>query len=246
MFKHTMETNMNTIYYPASERGHNDIGWLKANFSFSFGPYYDPAKVNFGVLRVLNDDIIAGGKGFGTHPHDNMEIITVPLSGALEHKDSMGNTGVIREGEIQVMSAGSGVSHSEYNHSKTEAANTLQIWLFPEERNIKPRYDQKSFTDVLKPNTLTTLISPDKNSADTLWINQDAIFSMGDFEPGREIKYGVKIPGNGVYVFVIEGGAKIEDTLLNKRDALGVYNTSSFTIETEAKSRLLLMEVPML
>jgi len=236
---------MKKIYYSATERGHNDIGWLKANFSFSFGPYYDPDKVHFGALRVLNDDIIAGGSGFGTHPHDNMEIITIPLSGALEHKDSMGNIGVIHEGEIQVMSAGSGVTHSEYNHSKTEAANTLQIWLFPKERNIKPRYDQKSFTDVLKMNELTTLISSDKK-ADTLWINQDATFSMGDFEPGQGVKYDVKTDGNGVYVFVIDGEVKIDDTVLNKRDALGVYNTSSFIIETEAKSRLLLIEIPML
>jgi len=236
---------MKKIYYAATERGHNDIGWLKANFSFSFGPYYDPDKVHFGALRVLNDDIIAGGSGFGTHPHDNMEIITIPLSGALEHKDSMGNIGVIHEGEIQVMSAGSGVTHSEYNHSKTEAANTLQIWLFPKERNIKPRYDQKSFTDVLKMNELTTLISSDKK-ADTLWINQDSTFSMGDFEPGQGVKYDVKTDGNGVYVFVIDGEVKIDDTVLNKRDALGVYNTSSFIIETEAKSRLLLIEIPML
>jgi len=236
---------MEKIYYPADERGHNDIGWLKANFSFSFGPYYNPEKVHFGVLRVLNDDIIAGGKGFGTHPHDNMEIITIPLSGALEHKDSMGNIGVIQSGEVQVMSAGTGVTHSEYNHSKTEAANTLQIWLFPKERNIKPRYDQKNFTDVLKPNHLTTLISPDK-SDDTLWINQDATFSMGDFEPGQQIKYDVNIPGNGLYIFVIDGAARLDDTKLNKKDALGVYNTNSIVIETEAKSRLLLMEVPML
>jgi len=236
---------MEKIYYSATERGHNDIGWLKANFSFSFGPYYNPDKVHFGVLRVLNDDIIAGGKGFGTHPHDNMEIITIPLSGALEHKDSMGNIGVIQSGEVQVMSAGTGVTHSEYNHSKTEAANTLQIWLFPKERNIKPRYDQKNFADVLKLNQLTTLISPEKNN-DTLWINQDATFSMGDFEPGQTIKYDIKIPGNGVYVFVIDGAVSIDNTSLNKKDALGVYNTNSIIIETEAKSRLLLMEVPML
>jgi len=236
---------MEKIYYSATERGHNDIGWLKANFSFSFGPYYNPDKVHFGVLRVLNDDIIAGGKGFGTHPHDNMEIITIPLSGALEHKDSMGNIGVIQSGEVQVMSAGTGVTHSEYNHSKTEAANTLQIWLFPKERNIKPRYDQKNFSDILKLNQLTTLISPEKNN-DTLWINQDATFSMGDFEPGQTIKYDIKIPGNGVYVFVIDGAVSIDNTSLNKKDALGVYNTNSIIIETEAKSRLLLMEVPML
>lgn len=237
---------MKKIFHPANERGHNDIGWLKANFSFSFGPYYNPDKVHFGVLRVLNDDIIAGGTGFGTHPHDNMEIITIPISGALEHKDSMGSIGVIHAGEVQVMSAGSGVTHSEYNHSKTEAANTLQIWLFPKERNIKPRYDQKNFNDVLKLNELTTLISPDKTNPDTLWINQDATFSLGDFEPGQSITYNFNTPGNGLYAFVIEGSIKLDGTTLNKRDALGVYDTSSITIETETKSRILLIEVPML
>jgi redox-sensitive bicupin YhaK (pirin superfamily) len=237
---------MKKIYYPANERGHNDIGWLKANFSFSFGPYYNADKMHFGVLRVLNDDIIDGGGGFGTHAHDNMEIISIPLSGAIEHKDSMGNIGVIHAGEVQVMSAGSGITHSEYNHSKTEATNALQIWLFPKERNIKPRYDQKNFTDAMKINALTKLISPDKNSTDTLWINQDATFSMGDFEAGQQIKYAIKIPENGVYLFVIEGTAKIDGTILNKRDALGVYEIRSFTIETEARSRLLLIEVPML
>src|SRR6187402_2840113 len=200
VFKHVnqlKEHNMKSIFYPANERGSNDIGWLKANFSFSFGPYYNPDKVHFGALRVLNDDIIAGGTGFGTHPHDNMEIITIPLDGALEHKDSMGNIGVIHSGEIQVMSAGSGVTHSEYNHSKTEEANTLQIWLFPKERNIKPRYDQKSFTDVLEINKLVKLISPDKENKDTLWINQDAVFSMGDFEAENQINYTISQPGNG-------------------------------------------------
>ena len=236
---------MEQIFYPANERGTNDLGWLKANFSFSFGPYYNPDKVHFGVLRVLNDDIIGAGQGFGRHPHDNMEIITIPLKGALEHKDSMGNTGVISAGEVQVMSAGTGIEHSEYNHSKTEAANTLQIWLFPKERNIKPRYDQKSFTDVMKINQLTTLVSPVK-SDDTLWINQDATFSMGGFEAKKEIVYDIKTPGNGVYVFVLEGVLKINGSVLNKRDALGVYNTSSITIETEAESRLLIIDIPML
>lgn len=235
---------MKKIYYPANERGYNDIGWLKANFSFSFGPYYNPEKIHFGALRVLNDDIIKGGAGFGTHPHDNMEIVTIPISGALEHKDSMGSVGVIHSGEVQIMSAGTGVTHSEYNHSKTEDANTLQIWLFPKERNIKPRYGQKNFNGVLKLNQLTTLISPDKN-ADTLWINQDAVFSMGDFDAGQEINYDIKIPGNGLYIFVIDGVAKIGGQVLNKRDALGVYDFSSLTIQSEAQSRLLLIEIPM-
>lgn len=235
---------MKTIFYPETERGKNDIGWLKANFSFSFGPYYNPDKIHFGVLRVLNDDTIGAGQGFGSHPHDNMEIITIPLEGGLEHKDSMGNTGVINAGEVQVMSAGTGVYHSEYNASATEAAKTLQIWLFPKQRNIEPRYDQKSFKDALKLNELTTLISPQK-SDDTLWLNQDATFSMGDFEAGKEVNYDIKTPGNGAYIFVIEGSVKIGDKVLTKRDAIGIYDTSSFVIETEAFSRLLIMDIPM-
>jgi len=235
---------MKTIFYPENERGKNNIGWLKANFSFSFASYYDPNKVNFGVLRVLNDDIIAGGTGFGTHPHDNMEIITIPLEGGLEHKDSMGNTGVIRAGEVQVMSAGTGVYHSEYNASRTEEAKTLQIWLFPKERDIQPRYDQKDFKGLFKTNRLTTLISPVK-SPDTLCLNQDATFSMGDFEAGKSLNYDIKTPGNGAYVFVIDGAVKINSMVLNKRDALGVYDTSSFTIEAEDFSRFLIIDIPM-
>ncbi|MEZ2336002.1 pirin family protein [Mucilaginibacter sp. RCC_168] len=235
---------MKTIFYPENERGKNNLGWLKANFSFSFASYYDPNKVNFGVLRVLNDDIIAGGTGFGTHPHDNMEIITIPLEGGLEHKDSIGNTGVIRAGEVQVMSAGTGVYHSEYNASRTEDAKTLQIWIFPKERDIQPRYDQKDFKGLLKTNELTTLISPVK-SLDTLWLSQDATFSMGNFEAGKTLNYDIKTPGNGAYVFVIEGSVKINSMVLNKRDALGVYDTSSFTIEPEEFSRFLIIDIPM-
>jgi redox-sensitive bicupin YhaK (pirin superfamily) len=236
---------MEQIFYPANERGTNDLGWLKARFSFSFGAHHDPDKVHFGALRVLNDDIIAPGRGFGRHPHDNMEIITIPLEGALEHKDSMGNAGVISAGEVQIMSAGTGIEHSEYNHSHTEPSKTLQIWLFPKERNVEPRYDQKNFKDVMKLNQLTTLISPVK-SDNTLWINQDATFSMGEFEAKKEINYEIKTPRNGVYVFVLDGSVKINGLILNKRDALGVYNTSSIIIETEAQSRLLIMDVPML
>ncbi|WPU94306.1 pirin family protein [Mucilaginibacter sabulilitoris] len=235
---------MKTIFYPENERGKNDIGWLKANFSFSFASYYDPNKVHFGALRVLNDDAIAAGKGFGTHPHDNMEIITIPLEGGIEHKDSMGNTGVITAGEVQVMSAGTGVYHSEYNASKTDAAKTLQIWLFPKERDIQPRYDQKNFKDKLKSNQLLTLVSPVK-SDDTLWINQDATFSMGNFDAGQQVAYDIKYSGNGAYIFVIEGSVKINSTVLNKRDAMGVYDTSSFTIEPEVASRFLIIDIPM-
>lgn len=237
---------MKQVLYPANERGFNDIGWLKANFSFSFGPYYNPEKENFGALRVLNDDIIAGGKGFGAHPHDNMEIATIVLKGALEHKDSMGNVGVINAGDVQVMSAGTGIMHSEYNPSPTEATQSLQIWIFPKERNIKPRYDQKSFVEALVHNQLTTLISPDKNAKDTLWLNQDTTFSMGNFDAGQQVNYSIKTPGNGAYVFVLEGSATIGGNQLNKRDAIGVYDISSFTVETNSETQLLVIEVPML
>ncbi|WP_439695326.1 pirin family protein [Mucilaginibacter sp. AW1-7] len=235
---------MKTIFYPENERGKNDIGWLKANFSFSFGPYYNPELMSFGALRVLNDDIIAGGKGFGLHPHDNMEIVTIPLEGGLEHQDNMGNKGVINAGDVQVMSAGTGVYHSEYNASKTDAAKTLQIWLFPKERNVAPRYDQKSFSGQFKLNELTVLVSPDRSEGN-LWLHQDATFSMGTFEAGKALNYAIKTPGNGAYVFLLDGLAKINGTLLNKRDAIGVYDSSSFTIEAQEESRYLIIDVPM-
>jgi redox-sensitive bicupin YhaK (pirin superfamily) len=235
---------MKHIIYRANERGHNDIGWLKANFSFSFGPYYNPDKVQFGALRVLNDDIIAAGSGFGAHPHDNMEITTIVLEGALEHKDSMGNVGVINAGDVQVMSAGTGVTHSEYNPSPTNETQSLQIWIFPKVRNIQSRYDQKNFREVMVQNQLTTLISPDKGP-DTLWLNQDTTFSTGAFDAGQQINYTVNTPGNGAYVFVLEGSINIEGETLNKRDAIGVYDTSSFTINTDTEARLLIIEVPM-
>ena len=235
---------MTKIFYPANERGHSDLGWLQSDFSFSFGPWYNPEKVHFGMLRVLNDDTVAGGMGFGMHPHDNMEIITVMLSGTLEHKDSMGNVGQIKAGEVQVMSAGTGIMHSEYNPSKTEEAKLFQTWIFPKKRDIAPRYDQKSFTDAMKLNELTTVVSGDKD-ADTLFINQDAAISFGDFEPGKKIQYDVKVPGNGAYVLQVEGESDVDGNVLNKRDAIGVYDTSSFTIETKSQSRLLIIEVPM-
>lgn len=236
---------MKTIFYPGNERGTADHGWLKANFSFSFASYYDPDKEHFGALRVLNDDVIAGGMGFGLHPHDNMEIITIPLAGALEHKDSMGNSGVIHAGEVQVMSAGTGVHHSEFNHSKTDAASTLQIWLFPKHRNVEPRYDQKSFTAAFKQNALTTLVSPDK-TGEALWINQDATFSMGSFDAGQALHYKISQEGNGAYIFILEGSVNIDGQTLNKRDALGVYDISSIVIDTQESTRLLIIDVPML
>ena len=235
---------MKKILYPANERGHSDLGWLQSDFSFSFGPWYNPEKVHFGTLRVLNDDTIAPAKGFGMHPHDNMEIITVMLSGTLEHRDSMGNIGQIKAGEVQVMSAGTGIMHSEYNPSKTEEDKLFQTWIFPKERDIEPRYDQRSFTENMKVNELTTVVSGDKN-ASTLFINQDAAISFGDFEPEQTFVYELKTPGNGAYVLQVEGQSIIGEQSLGKRDALGVFDTASFTIQTESRSRFLIIEVPM-
>lgn len=236
---------MKATFHPANERGYNDIGWLKANFSFSFGPYHNPDKVHFGALRVLNDDFIARDNGFGSHPHDNMEITTIVLQGALEHQDSMGNKGVIKTGDVQVISAGTGVFHSEYNPSKTEDTLSLQIWIFPKVRNIEPRYDQKNFGDKFIQNQFTTLISPVKSDK-TLWLNQDTTFLQGNFDAGQHFNYTPKTPGNGAYVFVLEGDVVIAGQVLNKRDAIGVYDTENFAIETTSESKLLIIEVPML
>ncbi|MGY4538859.1 redox-sensitive bicupin YhaK (pirin superfamily) [Mucilaginibacter sp. UYNi724] len=235
---------MKTTFHAAGDRGYNDIGWLKANFSFSFGPYQDKKKTNFGVLRVLNDDFIARGNGFGRHPHDNMEITTIVLEGALEHQDSMGNKGTIKAGDVQVMSAGTGVFHSEYNPSETEDTLSLQIWIFPKVRNIEPRYDQKNFGDKFIQNQLTTLISPVKGD-DTLGLNQDTTFSQGNFDAGQQLNYIIKTPGNGAYVFLLEGSVNIAGKALNKRDAIGVYDTEEFTIETNSESKVFIIEVPM-
>jgi quercetin 2,3-dioxygenase len=235
---------MKTIFHRSTERGHADHGWLNARHSFSFASYNDPSKVHFGLLRVLNDDIVAPGQGFGMHPHDNMEIVTIPLSGTLEHKDSMGNIGVIKPNEIQAMSAGSGLMHSEYNHSKTEPINLLQIWVFPKERNIAPRYDQKTFSASDKEGKFKTIVAPIR-SEDVMWINQDAYFSLGKFTSASTQEYKMQHPGNGAYVFIIEGGATINGQKLGKRDALGVWDTDKFSIDIEAGSEILVIDVPM-
>lgn len=235
---------MKTIFHKASERGHADHGWLKAYHSFSFAEYRDPDKVRFGLLRVLNDDVVAPGKGFGMHPHDNMEIVTIPLRGQLEHRDSMGNVGVIHPNEIQAMSAGSGITHSEYNPSKTEEVNILQIWIFPKERDIEPRYEQRIFTNADKDQHFKTIVAPVK-SPEVMWINQDAYFSIGKFKAGQRIHYPIQHGGNGAYVFMIEGTASIEGQVLNKRDALGISEVSSFTIDISENSEILVIDVPM-
>lgn len=235
---------MKTIFHKSEERGHVNHGWLNAKHSFSFASYHDPAKVHFGLLRVLNDDIVAPGMGFGMHPHDNMEIVTIPLKGALEHKDSIGNIGVIKPNEIQAMSAGSGLMHSEYNHSKTEEVNLLQIWVFPKERNITPRYDQRIFSEEDKTGKFKTIVAPVK-ADDVMWINQDAYFSIGKFKAGNTIDYTIKHKGNGAYVFLIEGEIAINNQILKKRDAIGLWETDKFDISVSADAEVLVIEVPM-
>jgi quercetin 2,3-dioxygenase len=235
---------MKTIVHKSTERGHADHGWLNAHHSFSFASYHDPSKVHFGLLRVLNDDIVAPGKGFGMHPHDNMEIVTIPLKGTLEHKDSMGNIGMIKPNEIQAMSAGSGLMHSEYNHSQTDEINLLQIWVFPKERNIKPRYDQKIFSEADKQGKFKLIVAPER-SDDVMWINQDAYFSIGKFDAASSQEYKIKHKGNGTYVFVIEGGATIDGQKLGKRDAMGISETDKFNIDIDAGSEILIIDVPM-
>ncbi len=235
---------MKKVIHLATERGFADHGWLKAAHSFSFANYYDPQKVHFGLLRVLNDDIVAPGMGFGMHGHDNMEIVTIPLNGILAHKDSLGSEGTITPGEVQIMSAGSGIRHSEFNGSNTEAVNLLQIWVFPKERNIQPRYDQKQFDSISAQNKFQILVSPNQEGG-SLWINQDAVFALGDFQSGSTNTYTIKHPGNGAYVFVIGGSINLDNTNLGRRDAAGVYDTEelSFTVQEDAK--VLVIEVPM-
>lgn len=234
---------MKKIFHSASSRGEANHGWLDAKHSFSFANYFNPERIQFGALRVLNDDIIAPGMGFGTHPHDNMEIITIPLEGALEHKDSMDNVGVIEADEIQVMSAGTGVYHSEYNRNKDQAVSLLQIWVFPNEQNVKPRYDQKNIKDLKKVNALYPVVTPDPE-APGMWIHQDAWFHMGDFNTTAELEYDLHKKGNGVYAFLIEGTAEIAGETLQKRDALGVWDTDGFSLKANPHSRILLIEVP--
>lgn len=236
--------NMQTIFYAAETRGKANHGWLNSNHTFSFANYYNPNRMNFGVLRVLNDDIITGGSGFGTHPHQNMEIISIPIYGALAHKDSMGNSSVIKSNEIQVMSAGSGVQHSEFNASANDAANFLQIWVFPNKKNVTPRYDQQALIIHDKPNQFHQILSPNEKDAG-VWIHQDAWFNMGKFTQATHHEYKINKTGNGVYVFVIEGGVKINNLSLKNRDGLGVWDCDSFNLEIQVNSNILLMEVPM-
>ena len=235
---------MKKAFHAANTRGNANHGWLNANHSFSFANYHNPERMNFGALRVLNDDTIAPGMGFGTHPHENMEIITIPLEGDLEHKDSMGNIGVINEGEIQVMSAGTGVHHSEYNKNANQAVKVLQLWVFPKKQNVTPRYDQMSVRNLKKPNDFYQVLSPNSEDAG-MWVHQDTWFHLGEFDVEKSLDYTLKKRGNGVYVFVIEGSFNVEGENLKKRDAIGIWETETINFTVQSESKVLLVEVPM-
>ena len=235
---------MKSVLHKASTRGHADHGWLNSHHTFSFANYYHPERLHFGALRVLNDDVVAPGQGFGTHPHDNMEIISIPLQGDLEHKDSMGNTAVIRQGDVQVMSAGTGVFHSEYNKNKDKEVRFLQIWVFPREKQVEPRYDQISIRDVAQLNSFYQILSPVPED-EGVWIHQDAWFHMGDFNEETSVTHELKKKGNGVYAFVIDGQVEIEGERLDRRDGLGLWETDEILIKAGAGTKVLLMEVPM-
>lgn len=235
---------MKTILHKATDRGKGDYGWLKPNYYFSFGQYHNPKNIHFGALRVLNDDYIAGGGAFPTHPHDNMEIITIPFTGALKHKDSTGGQGIIKAGDVQIMSAGTGVQHSEANESAVDPVTLFQVWLFPKENNIQPRYDQRTFDVEERINKWQYVVSPDEADK-ALWINQDARFALTTLREGKELSYVNKFNGNGIFLVVINGGVKVGDILLGKRDALGISDTNSFTITASEDAELLAIEVPM-
>ena len=238
------EQTMHTVLHRANTRGHANHGWLDTHHTFSFANYHNPQRMNFGVLRVLNDDSVAAGKGFGTHPHDNMEIISIPLSGDLEHKDSMGNTAVIKSGDVQVMSAGTGVFHSEYNKNADQAVKFLQIWVYPNQKNVEPRYDQISLDQKQLSNQLYQVLSPNSDD-EGVWIHQNAWFYMGNFKKGQNFTYHIKDKSNGIYTFVLEGNLKVNGQDLNTRDGYGVWQTGSLNVEILNDTKILVMEVPM-
>lgn len=236
--------DMKTVIHRAETRGHANHGWLDSHHSFSFANYYNPERMNFGVLRVLNDDQVKSGQGFGTHPHDNMEIVSIPLEGDLEHKDSMGNVAVIKEGDVQVMSAGTGIYHSEYNKNADKDVKFLQIWVFPNKKNVKPRYDQISIREIEKQNEFYQVLSPNENDQG-VWVHQNAWFSLGNFNKGKSTSYSLNKTGNGMYLFVLEGEVEVNGTQLSRRDGLGVWETDKLNVTANSDARVLLMEVPM-
>ncbi len=234
---------MDYIIHKADSRGLAEHGWLTSRHTFSFADYYNAERVHFGKLRVLNDDVVQPGKGFGMHPHENMEIVTIPLSGSLEHKDSMGTGSVIKTGDVQIMSAGTGVMHSEFNPSADELVNFLQIWVFPKEKNITPRYDQRKYDLDKRQNKFQPLISPERDN-ETLWINQDSWFSMAKSDKDTILKYELNDKNNGIYLFVIEGSYTVNDQTLNRRDGAGLWNLATLELKANENSEILLMEVP--
>ena len=235
---------MKKIIHKAESRGHYDYGWLKTNYTFSFSNYYDPERVNFGMLRVLNDDTIEGGQGFGTHPHNDMEIVTIPLEGAVAHKDSTGGEGVIYPDEIQVMSAGTGIQHSEFNHLNDGTTKLLQLWIFPDKKGHTPRYNQKFFDEKDRKNKLQFIVTPEQKN-DNLWLNQNAYLALTDLEKDKSVNYKIHTKGNGVYLFLIDGKISFDEETLSKRDAIGIWETDEFSITAKEDSKILLIEVPM-
>jgi len=239
------EKNMNQVIHRSDSRGHANHGWLDSHHTFSFANYYNPERMHFGVLRVLNDDRVSQGMGFGTHPHDNMEIISIPLEGDLEHKDSMGNMAVIKNGDIQILSAGTGITHSEYNRNKAAEVKFLQIWVFPNKKNVTPRYDQITLNVADRHNKFQQILSPDPNDAG-VWIHQDAWFHMANLDQGKSLEYQIKRAQNGAYLFLLEGSITVNGEVLNRRDGLGIWNTQEpLHIEATSNAQLLVMDVPM-
>jgi quercetin 2,3-dioxygenase len=234
----------NTIIHRANTRGHANHGWLNSYHTFSFGSYHHPERIHFGALRVLNDDTVKGGMGFGTHPHQNMEIISIPLEGELEHKDSIGNTAVIKKGDVQVMSAGTGVYHSEKNKNANETVKFLQIWVFPNQQNVTPRYGQVTLHTADRHNTLQQVLSPNPNGSG-VWIYQDAWFYMGNLDKDIQVNYTLHKTGNGVYAFIIKGDVTINGHAMNERDGIGIWEVTGLEIKANSDAEILLMEVPM-
>jgi quercetin 2,3-dioxygenase len=241
----TATTSAIYTLHKAGSRGHANHGWLNSYHSFSFASYYNPSRIHFGALRVLNDDTVAAGMGFGKHPHDNMEIISIPTYGDLKHKDSMGNETVIKQGDIQVMSAGTGIAHSEMNANRDKEVRFFQIWIVPNKRNVVPRYDQYTIDDSKTYNSLAQILSPHAND-EGVWIHQEAWFSLGRLDAGFETNYDLKKQGNGIYAFVIEGDVAIDGQALNRRDGLGIEQADTISIKADSNATLLLMEVPMM
>lgn len=230
--------------HKAETRGDANHGWLHSKHTFSFANYYDPNRMHFGVLRVLNDDTVSAGMGFGTHSHNNMEIISIPLEGDLEHKDSMGNTTVIRKGDIQIMSAGTGIQHSEYNKNKDAEVKFLQIWIIPNKKNVTPRYDQITLNPIDRKNQLQQIISPNPDDVG-IWIHQNAWFYLADFDTDFSLSYSIKSKENGLYIFILNGQIQIIDLTLHSRDGLGIWDTDRIEIKVTANTSFLLMDLPM-